>query len=179
MPILLIPFIACLVMLAWLWQRRSASPRAKTDPVVLSRNPVAGMSLAKKMTEHAFLRRLVEPQVSDESRQLQDSLVQAEKDERCIRRAMFLMTVLFLLSLAGLGYCALLLPDIFGNPDHFVMRGLGYLALGALISQGLFFGYLLWHRMAVRRLHRECRQMALALTASQPATPAPTAPRST
>jgi len=75
--------------------------------------------------------------------------------------------MLFMLSLAGLVYCAILQPRVFRNPGHLVMRSLCYLGLGSLISQGAFMGYLLWHRVAARRLHRECRRLVLALAQSQ------------
>jgi hypothetical protein len=118
-------------------------------------------------TERAFLKRLIEPDASDESRQLQDRLAQAKRDGTCIHRALFLMRMLFLVSLAALGYCAILLPDIFYNSEHFVMRSLGYSVLGSLFAQGVLIGYLLWHRATVSRLRRECRRLVPALAQSQ------------
>lgn len=121
----------------------------------------------KRNTEGAFLKQLIAHDTSEESCQLQHSLVQAGRDERCIRRAMFLMWTLFIFSLAGLGYCAVLLPDVFHNPDHMITRSLCYLGLGALISQGVFIGYFFWHRAVVSRLHGECRLLVLALAQSR------------
>ena len=59
---------------------------------------------------------------------------------KCIRRAVFVMILLLMLSLAGLGYCALLLPEVFRNPTHLLMRSLSTLSLGSLISQVAFLG---------------------------------------
>lgn len=176
MKILSILFPFCLVALAWRWRHKPALRRAEPDPSPPTPNPMDGKPLLGHMKEHtteqAFLKLLIAHDASEESRQLQDGLAQAERDERCIRRAIFLMTVLFMLSLAGLGYCAILLPDVFRNPSHLAMRSLCYLGLGSLISQGAFMGYLLWHRVAARRLHRECRRLVLVLARSQLRVPA-------
>jgi preprotein translocase subunit SecG len=167
MTILLILFLVCLIVLAWFWDCRPAVRGAEPDPLAPTPRPLDGRHSLDHHTEHGFLKRLIVHDASEASRQLQNGLVQAERDERCLRRAMILMAGLFVLSLTGLGYCAILLPDIFRNPGHLVMRGLGYLGLGSLISQGVFLGYLLWHRIAVSRLRRECRRRVLARAQSQ------------
>ena len=118
-------------------------------------------------TERAFLRLLIAYDNGAESRRLQDRLAQAERDERCIRRAVLLMGVLFLLSVAGLSYCAILVPEVFRNSRHIVLRSLCDLGLGSLISQVAFLGYLFWHRAVVSHLHGECRHLVLALAQSQ------------
>ena len=123
------------------------------------------------MTAHkkpaAFLKALLRHLDKEERCQLYDNLAKAERDEQCIRRAVFVMVVLLMVSVAGLGFCALLLPEVFRNPTHLLMRSLSVLGLGSLISQGVFLGYLLWHRTVVTRLHEECRRVVLALAKSQ------------
>jgi len=118
-------------------------------------------------TQAAFLKALVAYEDGEASRQLRDSLAKADRESKFIRHAIFLMVMLFLLSLAGLGYCALLLPRIFFNPSHTVIKSLCILGLASLIAQLEFFGYLLWHRFAVDRLHKECRRRVLLLVESQ------------
>jgi len=142
------------------------SNHSPPTPGTKSEKPALDCKMARK-TERAFLRQLLAHDTSEESRQLQDGLAQADRDEKCLRRAVFLMVVLFLLSVAGLSYCAILLPEVFSNPRHFVLRSLCDLGLGSLISQVAFLGYLLWHRAIVSRLHGECRLLALALAQSQ------------
>jgi hypothetical protein len=117
--------------------------------------------MMERNAEHAFLKLLIAHDTSKEGRQLQDRLTQTEYEYKCIRRAAFLMVVLFMLSLAGLGYCAILLPDVFRHPGHIVMRVLYDLGLGSLITQVALLGYLLWHRTSVSRLHGECRLLVL------------------
>ena len=98
---------------------------------------------------------------------MQDNLAKADRERKCLRRAMFLMVTLFLLSLAGLGVCALWLPHVFSDPTAFATNSLIILGLASLISQIEFFGYLLWHRVSVNRLHKECRLRVLLLVESR------------
>ena len=132
-------------------------------------------SLAQ-MTAHkkpgAFLKALLLHLDREERCRLDARLVAAEREAKCIHRAVFLMVVLLMVSVAGLSYCAILLPEVFHNPTHLLMRSLSVLGLGALISQGVFLGYLLWHRTVVTRLHEECRRLVLALAQTQFKVPA-------
>ena len=118
-------------------------------------------------TQAAFLKALIAYEDGEESRQLRDNLAKADRERKRIRHALFLMVALFILALAGLGYCALLLPQSSSNPGHFVTKSLSFLGLASLIAQLEFFGYLLWHHFAVNRLHKECRRRVLLLVESQ------------
>jgi hypothetical protein len=133
-----------------------------------------------QMTAHkkpgAFLKALLLHLDREERRQLYDNLAKAEREGKCIRRAVFLMVVLLMVSVAGLGYCAILLPEVFRNPTHLLVRSLSVLGLGSLISQVVFLGYLFWHRTVVTRLHEECRRLVLALAQSQFRLPAISSP---
>lgn len=111
----------------------------------------------------AFLNALLLQLDGEEPRRLADRLAKTVREERCLRHAVFLMVVLLMIFLVGLGYCAILLPEAFGNLDHFLMRGLSLLGLWSVISLVTFLGYLLWRRIAVTRLHEECRRLILAL----------------
>ena len=106
--------------------------------------------------------------------QLQYSLAQTERDRRCIRRAVFLVVMLSMLSLAGLSYCAILLPEALYQSKYHVLPGLGGLGLGSVISLVVFLGYLFWNRAVVSRLHGECRLRVLAkLHFKESGTPTP------
>jgi len=118
-------------------------------------------------TQAAFLRALVGYEDGDASLQLRASLGKADRELKCLRRTMFLLLILLMLSLAGLGYCAILLPQIFTNPTHPVIQSLGIVGLASLIAQVEIMVYLLWRRGAVDRLHRECRRRILLLVESQ------------
>jgi hypothetical protein len=118
-------------------------------------------------TQAAFLKALIAREDDEESRQLRDSLAKADHERKRICHAMLLMGALFILSLAGLGYCALLLPQGVFHPARFVTISLSVLGLASVIAQIEFSGYLLWHRIAVNHLHKECRRRVLLLVETQ------------
>lgn len=118
-------------------------------------------------TQAAFLKTLIAYEDGEESRQLRDNLANADRERKRLRHALFLMGALFILASAGLSYCALLLPQIFFNPGHFLIKTLSFLGLASLIAQVEFFGYLLWHHYGVNRLHKECRRRVLLRVDSQ------------
>ncbi len=176
MNVLAILFLICLVVLAWHWHFKPALKRAETarlpaNPHPKDSNPEPD-GTPEYLTEPAFLKRLIaENNAGEGSRQLQDGLRQSERDRACLQRALFFMQVLFLVAAAGLGYCAILLPYVFRNPEHLVTRVLSYLCLGSLFSQAAFIGCLLWKRGADRRLHRQCRRLILDRARRQPTLP--------
>jgi hypothetical protein len=118
-------------------------------------------------TQAAFLKALIAYEDGEGSRQLRASLARADRESTRIRHALWLMLTLFIVSAAGLGYCAVLRPNVFSDPTHFVTLSLSVLGLASLICQVEFVGYLLWHRFAVSHLYKECRQRVLLLVESR------------
>jgi hypothetical protein len=143
----------------------------KGDYSPLIPRPIRDEVPADRRLEHkqetVFLKALIAHEEGEASLQLQDNLAKAARERKCLRRAMFLMVTLFLLSLAGLGFCALWLPHVFSDPTALATKSLIILGLASLISQLEFFGYLLWHRIALNRLHKECRLRVLHLVESR------------
>jgi hypothetical protein len=117
-------------------------------------------------TQAAFLKALVAYEEDEARLELQDGLANAERESKWIHRVLFLMVTLFILSLAGLTYCAVLVPEILFDPTRLATKGLTLCGLASLISQLELFGYLLWHRCKVNRLHQECRRRVLLLVES-------------
>jgi hypothetical protein len=115
----------------------------------------------------AFLKLLVAYEDGEASLQLKNDLVKADRETKCIHRAISYMLVLFILSLAGLSYCAILLPQIYSNPTYFVTKSLSVLGAASMICLLEFFGYLLWHLFAASRLQKECRRRVLLLVESR------------
>ena len=146
-------------------------PGAKGNSSPLIPHASCDKSAPERMLDHetqaVFLKALIAYDDGEASLQLRDSLAKADRESKCIRRTMFVLVILFILSLAGLGYCAILLPQIFFNSTHFVTISLSVLGLASLIAQLELFGCLLWHRFAVDRLHKECRLRVLLLVESQ------------
>jgi hypothetical protein len=123
--------------------------------------------MSEHKTQGAFLNALIRHVDNADARGLQDKLRNAIREKNCIRRAMFLMLVLLLLSVSGLGYCAVLLPDVFRNPDATLFRTLLVLVLGSLMSEAALLGCLFWHQALVGRLHKECRRFMLTVVESR------------
>jgi hypothetical protein len=146
-------------------------PVATRVPAPLIPRAIGGKAaLARKLeheTQAAFLETLVALEEGEESLQLQDSLAKADRELAGIRQALFLMVAIFILSLVGLTYCTVLLPQRLYHPTHFVTMSFSILGLASLIAQLEFSGYLLWRRMAVNRLHKECRRRVLLLVEAQ------------
>jgi len=123
------------------------------------------MSERQKQTD--FLKMLILYEDTDERRQLQERIRKAERDECCLRRVIFLVVLLGLFSLAGLGYSAVLLPDFFRNSTHFLIKLFCALGLGSLICLVTFGVYWFWFRGVLDGLHEECRRYVLAVMASK------------
>lgn len=111
-------------------------------------------------------------QVRADHRLLCDHLSKAEHEKKSICRAVFLAMLLLMFSAAGLGYCAILMPEVFHSPGNLLIRSLAVLGLGSLISQAIFLGYLVWHHAVAARLHEEGRRVVLALALARLQAPA-------
>ena len=123
--------------------------------------------MPEQETQAAFLRALIAYEDGEESLRLRQNLAKADRELNSIRQAMLVMVAIFVLSLAGLAYCVVLLPPTVYHPTRLVSTTFCILGLASLIAQLEFFGYLLWHRSAVNRLHKECRRRVLLLVDSQ------------
>jgi hypothetical protein len=123
------------------------------------------MSQHKKQA--TFLKTLLTYDDSAEHRQLQERIAVAERDEKCIGCACRLVGLAALLAFAGLGYCAVLLPEFFHNSRHFLIQFFCVLGLGSLLCLLVFIGLWLWYRGMVNRLHDECRKVITSLVQSR------------
>jgi hypothetical protein len=117
----------------------------------------------RRMTEHrkqaAFLKALLSFDDSTEHQALRDRLAQAESNERCILGACWLVGLIALFGLAGLGYSAVLLDQFFDGSTHVLIRIFGALGLGSGLCLLFFLGLWFWYRTAVNRIHEECRRV--------------------
>lgn len=120
----------------------------------------ANMSERQKQSE--FLKALILEADTQEHRRLQEKITEAERDERCVNRAMRIVAVVAVLAVCGIGYLAVLLPDFFEDSSHILIRSCCALALGSLICFFVFFGLWIWHRALVNRALEEGRRCILA-----------------
>jgi hypothetical protein len=119
--------------------------------------------MSEREKQNRFLKELIQTDNSDECRQLQARIRKAERDERCIRSAVFLMLILALLSAAGLGYSAVLLPEFFQSSTPTVVKVFSALALACGLCLLGFSGFWWWYRGVCDRSYNELRNWIMSL----------------
>jgi len=125
--------------------------------------------MSEREKQHQFLKELICAENSNQCRELQARILKAERDERCIRSALFLIIVMALLSGAGLGYSAVLVPEFFENSTPLVVKIFSILVLACVISLLGFGAFWLWYRGACNRIYNECRNWIMSLRKNRPA----------
>jgi hypothetical protein len=137
------------------------------------------MNDRQRQTE--FLRQCLLYDESSERQQLAERTRQVQQNERCVRRAMWLMVLLATLSFAGLAYSAVFLADFPQNVPGLVTRFITNLfcvmGLGSLICIPAFVGLELVYRKELNQRREECRRLASELLESRLGKPR--APRGT
>jgi hypothetical protein len=123
------------------------------------------MSEHQKHTE--FLRHCLRYGESTEHQKLEEGITQAQRDARCVRRAVWLMAILTALVLAGLGYGTVLVANFPYNAPHFIVNLIYALGLGSLVSLLAFAGLGLVYRLKLDQRREECRQHVARLLESR------------
>ena len=123
------------------------------------------MTERQKQTE--FLKGLLGFASQHARSELQDRILKAEHDEKCVRSALILVGLVALFSVSGLGYSAVLLPEFFDNSTPMLVKLFCALGLGSVICMFVFLGCWLWYRAIANRLHDECRQRVMDSLASR------------
>ena len=127
------------------------------------------------MSEHqkqtAFLRQCLLYDDTAERHKLEESLTQLQRNERCVRRAVWLMALLVALAIAGLFYSAVVPAD---DPKtmsqlitQFASKVFCALGLGSLICLVSFAGLGVIHRNKLDQRREECRRLAAKLLESR------------
>ena len=117
--------------------------------------------------ETAFLRQCILYDDTAERHKLDERLNQCQRDERCVRCAVWLMALLTALAVAGLCYSAVFLADFPQNKSHLMIKVFGALGLAALISLLTFAGFWVVHRKELDQRREECRRLAARLMESR------------
>src|SRR2546430_10101237 len=96
-----------------------------------------------------------------ERHQLEEDLTKLKRDERCVRRAVWLMALLSALAMAGVCYTAVFLTDYPHNVaqfmTQFVIKVFCALGLASLICMLAFVGLGVVYRRELDRRREECR----------------------
>src|ERR1043165_6222204 len=123
------------------------------------------------MSEHqrdtAFLRQCILYDDTGQRHNLEKSITQLQRNERCVRRAVSLMALLLALAMVGLCYSAVVLADhpqnISGFMTQLVTKVLRALALGSLVCMVAFTGLGMIYRKELDQRREECRRLAAKL----------------
>lgn len=122
--------------------------------------------------ELSFLRHLMRYDETNERHALELKIARAQRSERCTRRAVGVMVVLFALAVAGLGYAALLLEDFPPNSTQFVTRIFCALGLASVVSLLAFAAFWLVARAELNEHRDACRRLVTKIIESRLGHPA-------
>jgi hypothetical protein len=130
------------------------------------------MSEHQKHTE--FLRECLLYDDSAGHQELDKGIIQIQRDARCVWRAVWLMAMLTALSVAGLGYGAVLVDGFPYNTQPFVIDIICALGMGSLICLVVLVSLGMIYRMRLDQRREECRQLVTRLLESRLGKPATT-----
>ena len=119
----------------------------------------------------AFLQRCLLYDETPERHQLKERLVQAQRNNRCMRRAIGLMVVLIGFGISGLCYSAIFLEDYPRNVPRFMTQAVSKascaVALGSFIGLVAFLVIGARHRNVLDQCREDCRRLALNVLESR------------
>ena len=135
----------------------------------------ANGNASTQMSEHqkqtAFLRQCLLYDDTAERHKLEEKITQIQRDERCVRRAVWLMALLAAVAMAGLGYAAVFMADYPLNVSQlttrFVIKALCVLGASSLFC---LFGFLILgmiFRKELDQRREDCRRLALRVLESR------------
>src|SRR5262245_46465835 len=113
--------------------------------------------------ETAFLRHVIRFENTNECRELDEKIADAERDGRCVLRATWLVALFAGLGIAGITYVVALQPSVLDDNSLFMIKVLCVIELASLISLSVFIGYLLVYRTKLNEAREECRQIVMKL----------------
>jgi hypothetical protein len=116
-------------------------------------------SANQRQKEMSFLRHLMLYDNSDEGRKMDEQIRRTEGNERCVRRAMFVMAILAALALTGLGYSMVLLDDFFQNRFQLAIRLFCALGLASGLSLTAFLVIWFTSRAELDEQREQCRRL--------------------
>jgi Ni/Fe-hydrogenase subunit HybB-like protein len=127
--------------------------------------------MSEQQRETAFLRQVILYDDTAERHKLEERITQAQRDERCVRRALGLMALLTALAMAGLCYAAVFLTDYPHNMTRlmtpFFVKVFCALGVGSLICLLAFAGLEVVYRKELEQRREECRRLATKLLESR------------
>ncbi len=141
-------------------QREESSWLAAKESLREAAHELSGPASAnQRQKEMSFLRHLMLYDNSDEGRKMDEQIRRTEGNERCVRRAMFVMAILAGLALTGLGYSVVLLDDFFQNRFQLAIRLFCALGLASGLSLTAFLVIWFTSRAELDEQREQCRRL--------------------
>ena len=129
--------------------------------------------MSENQKETAFLRQCILYDDSAERQELEKGITQIQRDERCVRRAAWLMVILTALVVAGLGYGVVLVDNFPYNVPHLIINIACALGLVSFISLLVFVVLGIAYRQELDQRREKCRQMVTKIMESRLGKPVP------
>jgi ABC-type multidrug transport system fused ATPase/permease subunit len=126
--------------------------------------------MSERQKQNEFLKELMRSQDSEDCRALQLRITEAERDERCICRAMRLAFFLAVASLAGLAYSSVFLTEFFQPATPRTVQVLTALLMASAICLVGLIGFWLWYRGVCDGLAQQARKLIIARQTSSSVT---------
>jgi uncharacterized membrane protein YcjF (UPF0283 family) len=128
------------------------------------------MSEHKSVTE--FLRQCIRYDQSTRRRELEATITQIQRDQRCVNRAVWLMGVLMLLAAVVLGYAVLFVDNFPHETSRHFFHVITALGVGSLISLLVFSCLGMTYRRKLDLQREECRRLIARLLETRLGNPA-------
>jgi hypothetical protein len=128
------------------------------------------MSEHKSVTD--FLRHCIRYDQSTRRRELEATITQIQRDQRCVQRAVWLMGVLMLLAVVVLGYAALFVDNFPHETSRHLFHIIAALGAGSLISLLVFSCLGMTYRRKLDMQREECRRLIARLLETRLGNPA-------
>jgi hypothetical protein len=132
--------------------------------------------MSEHQRETAFLRHCLRYGDNAEHQALDNRITQIQRDERCVRRAVWLMALLTALAVAGLCYAAVLVENFPYNTPQFIFNIICALGLTCMICLVVFVGLRMVYRMKLDQRREDCRKLVARLLESRLGKPVAVSP---
>lgn len=118
-------------------------------------------NMSEREKQIRFLKALANREASPEFQTLQEKIHHAERQERSVRRTIFLVFVVMLLSLSSICYGTVFKPHFLRDSSQAALKLPCSFALASFICVLSFTGYWFWHRAVLNGLYAQCRQLIM------------------
>jgi hypothetical protein len=123
-----------------------------------------GVMMKDYQRQTEFLRQCIRYNDTAEHRHLEAIITGLQRDEICVRRAVWLMALFAALAMAGLCYAIIFLtdnpPNLAAISERFVIKALCALGMGSIICLLVFLGLGLMYRKELDQRREACRRLA-------------------